>query len=122
MERRGIEITRARVELVAISKYAGELNHNLILDVVDAAVLMHFGPPPPEPDYLTYDEIRAVIDRELQAYPEARAPDLRAVIERIGDIPHKRASFATLVRRARRELGIPYQPPGTNGPSRQRFA
>jgi hypothetical protein len=127
LARRGLAVTPSRLELHAIARYAGELPHRMIRDVVavamnmQAAVVAEPVPAPPAPvptpcpepegwslrSPLTAAELREIIRQELRRSPGALSPEIRRVVEANGPLCIQPQSFPALVSKIRNELGLP---------------
>jgi len=123
LERKRLKVTERSVEVYAMARFAGDLSHTQIREVVDCALAIVRGEEmpavaepvsvpaaaeeeDPEPS-LSREEMRAIICEELRKNPEALAPDILEVVESRGRLPFRRTSFAPIVSFMRRDLGIP---------------
>lgn len=109
-----LAVTPGRLELYAMSRYAGEVPHALIREVVEIALELHGTPAQPRRPALSADkapgltgrEVREIIRRELRADPEVLSTEIIQTIRAEGPLAIQVTTIPQMVSEVRRELGI----------------
>lgn len=111
LRRQGLTVTPGRLELYAMARYAGEVPHSLIREVVEIALVLEGGAtplPPSQPTAagLTGNDVREILRRELRANPDALSTELIETVLAEGPLAIQPTYIPQMVSAVRRELGI----------------